>query len=122
MTLEELAGLGRITKEVEPFKGLKVKLHSLTVKEEEEIYAELAKVPDDMLVKTSLLQVETLVRSIETINGEKFHQPTILRDYLKGLQRHTFGLIWQSWVKEIEEPSVLSVDDLKKNSEPQKAA
>ena len=122
MDLNELAGLGRISKEIEPIKNVKIKVHSLTVKEEEEIYSSLASVPDDALVKTSTLQIETLVRAIETINGEKFREIDVLKTYLKGLQRHVLSLIWQSWMKEIEDPSIKEIEALKKNSEILKVA
>ena len=118
MNLSELAGWGRIAKEIEPLKDLKLRVHSLTVKEEEEIYTVIAKVSDDALVKTSALQIETLARSIETINGEKFLDVEVLRNHLKSLQRHLLNVIWQSWVKEIEEPAINSINDSKKNSEP----
>jgi len=122
MTLAELAGLGKVTKEIEPLKDLKIKVHSLTVKEEEEIYASLSKVSDDALVKTSALQIETLARAIETINGEKFTDVKILSDYLKTIQRHVLSVIWQAWMKDIEEQSVQDLASLKKNSVTPKAA
>ena len=103
-------------------KDLKIKVHSLTVKEEQEIYKALASIGDDALVKTAALQVETLARAIETINGEKFYELKAIKDFLQTLQRHTLTAIWLTWVKEIEEPSITTIDSLKKNSETAKVA
>lgn len=122
MTLAELAGLGKVTKEIEPIKELKIKVHSLTVQEEEEIYKALASVPDDPLVKTSALQIETLARAIESINGEKFHEVKVLVDYLKSIQRHILTVIWHAWMTEVEDKSVSDIATLKKNSVIQKVA
>ena len=122
MNLSDISGLGKITKEIEPLKDIKIIAHSLSVKEEEEIYEELSKCKDDALVKTTALQIETLSRSIESINGQKFFEVKVIREYLKGIQRHLLTGIWLTWVKEIEEPSLTTITDLKKNSEPPKAA
>ena len=121
MTVEELAGLGKVTKEVEPFKGLKVKMHSLTAREEEEIFAAMSVLPDDPLVRTTSLQVETLARTIESIGSKTYTDVKELKAYLKGLQRQVLVTLWETWMKEVENDAEKDVQDLKKDSETQKA-
>ena len=117
MSVEELAGLGKVTKEIEPLKGFKIKIHSLTVAEEEEIYKALSKLPDDPLVRTSNLQIETLSRAIESINNVAFYEVNELKNHLRKLQRHVLSTLWEAFIKEVEENSLKEIGDLKKNSE-----
>lgn len=117
MNCEDLAGLGRVKKEIEPFTGLKVSFHSLTVKEEREINQAMAQVPQELLTRMTVLQIETLVRSIENIGGKTFTDPSALREYLENLQRHTLTILWDCWSKNFDQASLKDIEGLKKNSE-----
>ena len=122
MNAEELAGLGKVTKEVEPLTGLKVKMHSLTAREEEEIFAAIATMPDDTLVRTTCLQVETLARTIDSIGTKTYTDINELRTYLRNLQRHVLVMLWDSWMNDVEGDALKDISALKKNSEIRKAA
>lgn len=122
MNAEELAGLGKIVKEIEPFVGLKIKVHSLTAKEEEEVFMVMATLPNDPLIKTGALQVETLTRAIEMIGTKQYQNADDLRTYLKSLQRHVLVALWESWMTNVEEVALKQIGDLKKNSETPAAA
>jgi hypothetical protein len=116
MNIEELAGLGRIRKECEPFEGLKVMFHTLTLKEEKDVNVALSSYPQDILTRSIGIQIETLVRTIESIGEKTFTDLKELKEYLEGLQRHTISILWNAWSDEFDKESLKNVEDLKKNS------
>ena len=118
MNAEDLSGLGRVSKEVEPLTGLKVSFHSLSVGEEEKINIALAGLPADMIARSTGLQIETLAHSIEKIGGKAVTDIKELREYLRGLQRHTLSKLFECWSNEFDSDSAKQVDDLKKSSAP----
>lgn len=118
MNAADLAGFAKIRKEVEPIPGLKVTLHSLSVSEEEEVNIALSGYPNDAMARATGIQIETLVRAIETLGGKTFSDPKELRDYLKGLQRHVLDRLFSSWNIEFDLESASQIENLKKNSAP----
>ena len=118
MNAEDLAGFGKVAKEVEPLAGLKVTFHSLSVKEEEAINNALAGLPSDIIARSTGLQIETLCHSIEKLGGRAFTDIKELREYLQNLQRHTLSSLYECWSKEFDTESAKQVEDLKKTSAP----
>ena len=116
MTIEELSGLGRVSKEIEIFKDLKCRMHTLTIKEEAEVNTAVAQYPNDIVVRAGVMQFETLCRAIENIAGRPFVEMKDLREYLSGLQRHILDYFWAAWTEHFDNESAKSVDALKKNS------
>jgi hypothetical protein len=115
MNAQELAGLGKIEKEVEAFQGLTVKFHSLTVKEEIALNAALSAAPQDLVSRSEVLQLETLINSIEKVGERVFSDPKELREYLIGLQRHVLAHLWDVWNSHFDQESAKKIEELKKN-------
>lgn len=118
MNCEELAGLGKVRKEVEPFEGLKIMMHSLSVSEEVEVNSALSNYPSDLMARSSGIQKETLVRAIESIGTRNYTDQKELRTYIDSLQRHTLGILWAAWTENFDSESMKKIEDLKKNSAP----
>jgi len=116
MELQELAGLGKIRKELTLFKNTKLVMHSLSVEEQEEVLKALAGSPDDLLYKTYRLQIETLVRAIEQLGNVKFFNIEEGRKVLMSLQKDFFKLLWDEYEK-LESENKDTFETLKKNSE-----
>jgi hypothetical protein len=68
------------------------------------------------------MQIETLVRVIESIGTKVFTDVSELRAYLKALSRSVIAILWEAWMNEIENQALKQIQDLKKNSERPKAA
>ena len=115
MNIEELAGLGKITKEVEPLEGVKVLLHSLTAGEEQKVHQVISAFPNDIIARAKPLQIETLVNSIESINGKLFRDSKELRDFLTNLQGSVLDHLYNAYIS-LEQESADTLDKLKKNS------
>lgn len=90
--IESLAKLGRVEKEIEVNKGLKIKIHTLSALEQQ---TALTSVPQDApseFARLSHLQHAVLVQAVEEVNGEK-----ISKDQSKKL----FGALQASLVSDI---------------------
>lgn len=120
MNLEELAGLGKVTKELEPYQGLKVIMHSLSAGEEQKVNEHVATFPNDIVARAKALQIETLAHTIESINGKPFNEVKELRELLSNLQGMVLDQLYSAYLS-IEKESADSLDKLKKNLEPSKA-
>ena len=113
MTMLELSKIGRIEKEVEPIAGIKLKMHTLTVSEEQKINEYLGTFPTDLMSRIKPLQIETLVYSIESINETKFSDPNEIRTYLNTLQGSILDIFYTAYL-ELNKESTESIKQLKK--------
>lgn len=116
MNIEELAGLGKVSKELEPLEGVKVVMHTLTAGEEQKMNEHVASFPNDIFARSKALQIETLVNSIESINGKLFSDNKELRAFLTNLQSYVLDHLYTAYIS-IEKESAESLDKLKKNLE-----
>lgn len=116
MNLEDLAGLGKVSKEIEPLEGVKVVMHTLSAGEEQKMNEAIATFPNDVFARARALQIETLVNSIESINGKVFNDHKELRTFLQNLQSQVLDHFYMAF-SSIEKESAETLDKLKKNLE-----
>lgn len=119
LSLEELAGLGKVSRDVEPLSGIKVRMHTLTAGEEQKVNEFIASFPNDLMARSKVLQIETLVHSIESINGKVFSDTKELRAFLSNLQGFVLDHLYSAYIN-IEKESAETIDKLKKDLEPSK--
>lgn len=70
MDLKSLAQLGRIEKEVEVNKELRVKLHTLSTIEQQVALSSVPETIENVTARFTFLQVSVLTQATDAVNGE----------------------------------------------------
>ena len=70
MDIKSLAQLGRIEKEIEVNKELRVKLHTLSAIEHQMALASVPETVENVTARFTFLQVGVLVQATDMVNGE----------------------------------------------------
>jgi hypothetical protein len=70
MDLKSLAQLGRIEKEVEVNKELRVKLHTLSTIEQQIALSSVPEAVENVTARFTYLQVAVLIQATDAVNGE----------------------------------------------------
>ncbi len=112
MDLTNLGQLGRIEEEREVVKGFKVKLHTLSV-EEQEALSGVASSTEEILKNYPAIQIKCLVIATTSINGEVLDKTQLEKTY-KTLQYGVLNTVY-SFYLEINEKQLKVIDELKKN-------
>jgi hypothetical protein len=81
MQLAELANLGKIELEFEVVKGLKVKLHTLSMSEQDRALKSIPATLNDATGQFHHLQKALLVEATESVNGEKLSKTDLDKLY-----------------------------------------
>lgn len=71
MALSSLAQLGRIEKEIVVNESLKIRVHTLSVSEQQRALVSLPEGVENEVAKFTFLQASILTQAIHEINGEK---------------------------------------------------
>ena len=115
---------GKLEEVVEPVKGYKVTMHTLTVGEQDQIRKENGKdlfaMAADEIAQNASMWVSVLTNSITNINGRDFQTPADkqeLADVLKKCQQVVFSRFVEAWVALLtKQSSIFSDETVKKNS------
>lgn len=111
MDLNSLAQLGRVEKEVEITKDLKVKFHTLSVVEQQNIFPNVPEtVTDD--ARISYIQVAILTQAIDAVNGEPVDK-TKLAEQLKNMQFRVLAELFDAYAALSQEQNTV-IEELKK--------
>lgn len=98
MELTSFRSLGRVEKEFEVVKGLKISMHTLPVLQQQQALAEIpaATLGTDQALRTFVLQQALLVYAIDTINGEKVTLEQA-KEFIQNLQAPIFNEIYNCY-------------------------
>lgn len=110
--LISVSQLGRIEEEREVVKGLKVKLHTLSVTEQEELSG-VATTTEEILKNYPAIQIKCLVLATSSINGEVIDKTQLEKTY-KSLQYSVLNAVYNYYL-ELGEKQLKVIDELKKN-------
>jgi hypothetical protein len=116
MKLDELAKLGKVESEFEIVKGLKVKLHTLSMAEQ---HRALTSVPNNLTDPTGQfhhLQKVLLIEATESVNDEKPSKEELMKFYGE-LQESLFQEIASKYTSLLQEQNAV-IEDLKKDFPP----
>lgn len=114
MELKSFSALNRVEREFDVFTGLKVKMHTLSVLQQQQALAELPPSPlgMDNGLRTVILQQALLVYAIDAINGEKVTlQQT--KDVIQNLQAPVFNALVNCYDELAQEQDKI-LEELKK--------
>lgn len=111
MELKSLAQLGRVEKEVDITKELKVKFHTLSVAEQQNVFLNVPETLTDE-ARISHIQVAVLAQAIDTINGEPVDK-TKLAEQLRNMQFRLLAEMFDAYAALAEEQNTV-LDELKK--------
>jgi len=98
MDLKSFASLGRIKREFEILKDLKVEMHTLAVLEQQNALAEVPVSPlgSDPAFRTVILQQALIIYAIDSINGEKITREQA-KEFVQSLQAPVFNEIYNNY-------------------------
>ena len=111
--IDSLVKLGRLETEFEVVKGLKIKLHTLSMQEQHDA---LSSVPNTLTDPTSqfhALQRALLVAATELVNGDKVLKEDLVKLY-SGLQENLFQAIAEKYTSLLQEQNAV-IEELKKD-------
>lgn len=111
MSIASLAQLGRIEKEIEINSQLKVKLHTLSVAEQQKALAEIPESADAMS-KFAHMQIASLVYATSEINGLKATPEELHAFYLE-LQHSILADVFNQYLSLTEDQNK-QLEELKK--------
>lgn len=111
MSIASLAQLGRVEKEIEINSQLKVKLHTLSVMEQQKALAEIPESADAM-TKFAHMQIASLVYATSEINGSKA-MPEELKSFYSELQQTLLTSIFDQYLLLTEDQNK-QLEELKK--------
>jgi len=112
MDLTNLGQLGRVEEEKEVVKGFKVKLHTLSV-EEQEALSGIATTTEEVLKNFPAIQIKCLVIATSSINGEALDKGQLEKTY-RSLQYGVLNAVYNFYT-EVSEKQLKVIDELKKN-------
>lgn len=111
MELKSLEQLGRVEKEVEITKDLKIKFHTLSVAEQQKVFLTVPETLTDE-ARISHIQVAILAQAIDAVNGESVDK-TKLTEQLRGMQFRLLAEFFDAYAALAEEQNIV-LDELKK--------
>jgi hypothetical protein len=111
MDLTSFAVLNRVEKEFEVVNGLKIKMHTLSVLQQQQALAELPTSPlgQDPALRAVVLQQALLVYALDTINGNKVTLQEA-KDFIQNLQAPIFNEIYNCYDQLAQEQDRILVD------------
>lgn len=113
MDLSALTQLGRVEKEIELSKDWKIRLHTLSVVEQQQALRTLPQDVEDDLTKLTYLQMAMLISATDTINGEKVTKEELKKLY-SDMQNNVLASLFSRYL-EINADQNKIIDELKKN-------
>lgn len=111
MDLKSLTQLGRVEKEV-VVNGFKIKLHSLTVADQQKVLLNVSEEMKDDTARLLQLQKAILVYAVDSINGEVVPKED-LQKLFEELQPAILSNLFSAYLEIVEEQSKV-LDELKK--------
>jgi ssDNA-specific exonuclease RecJ len=115
MTLSTLKQLGRIEKEFEINSQLTIKLHTLTVGDQQKVLADIPAGVEDISARFTYVQFATLLYATDSLNGKVYNETNRdeLREFYTNLQ---YTLLFQIFSKymELSDEQTKVLEDLKK--------
>lgn len=98
MELQNFALLNRVEKEFDVVNGLKIKMHTLSVLQQQQALSELPTSPlgQDPALRAVVLQQALLVYALDSINGEKIDLQKA-KDFIQNLQAPIFNEIYNCY-------------------------
>lgn len=114
MDLKSLHSLGRIEREFQIVKDLKVVLHTLSAVEQQQALAELPNTASstDVIHRTVILQASLLIYALTSVNDEKMDLQKS-KEFIQGLQSPIFNEIYNCY-ETIAQEQDKTVEELKK--------
>lgn len=114
MDLKSFSALNRIEKEFDVLNGLKVKMHTLSVLQQQQALAELPTSPlgMDTALRAVILQQALLIYAIDEINGEKI-DALKSKEFVQNLQAPIFNALYNCY-NELAQEQDNTLEELKK--------
>lgn len=114
MSLKSLASLGRVSKEVEINKELKVTLHTVSSGDQEKVLLQIP-TEGDGTAKYAAIQRATLVYATDSINDQKFDDTNRaeLQEFYSSIQYSLLAQIFEAYLSCLSEQNTI-LEDLKK--------
>jgi hypothetical protein len=114
MDLKSFAVLNRVEKEFDVVNGLKVKMHTLSVLQQQQALAELPTSPlgMDTALRAVILQQALLIYAVDEINGEKVDAQKS-KEFVQNLQAPIFNAIYNCY-NELAQEQDKTLEELKK--------
>jgi hypothetical protein len=114
MDLTSFSSLNRVEKEFEVVNGLKIKMHTLSVVQQQSALSQLPTSPlgQDAALRAIVLQQALLIYAIDTINGEKLELPKVT-EFVQNLQAPIFNEIYNCYDQMAQEQDS-TLSELKK--------
>ena len=114
MDLKSFSALNRVEKEFDIFDGLKVKMHTLSVLQQQQALAELPTSPlgMDTALRAVILQQALLIYAIDEINGEKIDVQKS-KEFVQNLQAPIFNALYNCYA-ELAQEQDKTLEELKK--------
>jgi hypothetical protein len=112
MSLTSLSQLGRIEKEIVLNESLKIKVHTLSVSEQQRALVSLPEGVENDVVKFTFLQSAILAQAIHEINGEKVTAEQT-KELLENMQYNLMAYVFAEYTTLAGEQGKV-LDELKK--------
>ena len=114
MDLKSFSALNRVEKDFDVVDGLKVKMHTLSVLQQQQALAELPTSPlgMDTALRAVILQQALLIYAIDEINGEKI-DVVKSKDFVQNLQAPIFNALYNCYA-ELAQEQDKTLEELKK--------
>ena len=113
LKIDELSKLGKIESEFEVIKGLKVKLHTLSMEQQHRALTSVPTTLNDATGQFHYLQRALLVEATETINDEKPTKEELVKFYSE-IQESVFQNIASQYTTLLQKQNEIT-DELKKD-------
>ena len=114
MDLKSFSALNRVEKDFDVVNGLKVKMHTLSVLQQQQALAELpiSPVGMDTALRAVILQQALLIYAIDEINGQKAN-PQETKEFVQNLQAPIFNALYNCYDQLAQEQDA-TLEELKK--------
>lgn len=114
MDLKSFSALNRVEKEFDVLDGLKVKMHTLSVLQQQQALAELPTSPlgMDNALRAVILQQALLIYAIDEVNGNKV-TPQEAKEIVQNLQAPVFNALYNCYDQLAQEQDK-TLEELKK--------
>jgi len=114
MDLKSFSALNRVEKEFDVLEGLKVRMHTLSVLQQQQALAELPTSPlgMDTALRAVILQQALLIYAIDEINGEKIDIAKS-KEFVQNLQAPIFNALYNCY-NELAQEQDKTLEELKK--------
>jgi len=114
MDLKSFSALNRVEKEFDVLEGLKVRMHTLSVLQQQQALAELPTSPlgMDTALRAVILQQALLIYAIDEINNEKIDIAKS-KEFVQNLQAPIFNALYNCY-NELAQEQDKTLEELKK--------